>query len=129
MTVAEALKTLTDEEAAKLVNDDEIKAKALAAVEQNGIVFLDEIDKIASRAGDARRRRLAPGRAARPAAARRRHDRVDQVRDGAHRPHPVHRVGRVPPLEAVGPHSRAAGALSDPRRARNRCRSPTSRRS
>ena len=49
MTVAEALKTLTDEEAAKLVNDDEIKSKALAAVEQNGIVFLDEIDKIASR--------------------------------------------------------------------------------
>ena len=49
MTVAEALKTLTDEEAAKLLNDDEIKSKALAAVEQNGIVFLDEIDKIASR--------------------------------------------------------------------------------
>jgi ATP-dependent HslUV protease ATP-binding subunit HslU len=49
MTVADALKALADEEAAKLVNDDEIKAKALAAVEQNGIVFLDEIDKIASR--------------------------------------------------------------------------------
>jgi ATP-dependent HslUV protease ATP-binding subunit HslU len=49
MTVAEAMKTLTDEEAAKLLNDDEIKSKALAAVEQNGIVFLDEIDKIASR--------------------------------------------------------------------------------
>jgi ATP-dependent HslUV protease ATP-binding subunit HslU len=49
MSVADALKTLTDEEASKLVNDDEIKAKALAAVEQNGIVFLDEIDKIASR--------------------------------------------------------------------------------
>src|SRR5215468_348876 len=49
MSVADALKTLTDEEAAKLVNDDDIKAKALAAVEQNGIVFLDEIDKIASR--------------------------------------------------------------------------------
>jgi ATP-dependent HslUV protease ATP-binding subunit HslU len=49
MSVADALKALTDEEAAKLVNDDEIKAKALAAVEQNGIVFLDEIDKIASR--------------------------------------------------------------------------------
>jgi ATP-dependent HslUV protease ATP-binding subunit HslU len=49
MTVAEAAKTLTDEEATKLVNDDEIKAKALTAVEQNGIVFLDEIDKIASR--------------------------------------------------------------------------------
>ena len=49
LTVAEAMKTLTDEEAAKLVNDDEIKSKALTAVEQNGIVFLDEIDKIASR--------------------------------------------------------------------------------
>jgi len=49
MTVAEALKLLTDEEAGKLLNDDEIKAKALANVEQNGIVFLDEIDKIASR--------------------------------------------------------------------------------
>jgi ATP-dependent HslUV protease ATP-binding subunit HslU len=49
MTVTDALKALTDEEATKLVNDDEIKGKALAAVEQNGIVFLDEIDKIASR--------------------------------------------------------------------------------
>jgi ATP-dependent HslUV protease ATP-binding subunit HslU len=49
MSVADAMKTLIDEEAGKLVNDDDIKAKALAAVEQNGIVFLDEIDKIASR--------------------------------------------------------------------------------
>jgi ATP-dependent HslUV protease ATP-binding subunit HslU len=49
MNVVEALKTLTEEEAAKLLNDDEIKSKALTAVEQNGIVFLDEIDKIASR--------------------------------------------------------------------------------
>jgi len=49
MSVSEALKALTDEEASKLVNDDELKAKALASVEQNGIVFLDEIDKIASR--------------------------------------------------------------------------------
>jgi len=49
MKVAEAMKVLTDEEAGRLVNDDDIKAKALAAVEQNGIVFLDEIDKIATR--------------------------------------------------------------------------------
>ena len=49
MKVADALKTLTDEEAARLLSEDDIKAKALAAVEQNGIVFLDEIDKIASR--------------------------------------------------------------------------------
>ena len=49
MPVSEALKALTEEEAAKLINDDDIKARALTAVEQNGIVFLDEIDKIASR--------------------------------------------------------------------------------
>ena len=49
MSVAEALRQLTDEEAAKLVNDDDIKAKAVAAAEQNGIVFIDEIDKITAR--------------------------------------------------------------------------------
>jgi ATP-dependent HslUV protease ATP-binding subunit HslU len=49
MKVGEAMKALIDEEASKLVNDDELKAKALANVEQNGIVFLDEMDKIASR--------------------------------------------------------------------------------
>ena len=49
LRIKEAMKHLTEEEAAKLVNDDELKARALASVEQNGIVFLDEIDKIASR--------------------------------------------------------------------------------
>ncbi len=49
MKVKEAFKQLIDEEAAKLVNDDDLKHKALTNVEQNGIVFLDEIDKIASR--------------------------------------------------------------------------------
>ena len=49
VTVKEAMKLLTDEEAMKLVNDDDIKHAALRNVEQNGIVFLDEIDKIASR--------------------------------------------------------------------------------
>jgi len=52
LRVKEALRQLSDEEAAKLVNEDEIKARAVQAVEQNGIVFLDEIDKITSR-GDA----------------------------------------------------------------------------
>jgi ATP-dependent HslUV protease ATP-binding subunit HslU len=41
---------LTDEEAAKLVSDEDLKGRALANVESNGIVFLDEIDKITSRA-------------------------------------------------------------------------------
>ncbi|CAG0929266.1 MAG: ATP-dependent protease ATPase subunit HslU [Rhodocyclaceae bacterium] len=49
MTIREALKALADEEAARLVNDDEIKLAAVQSVEQNGIVFLDEIDKIATR--------------------------------------------------------------------------------
>jgi ATP-dependent HslUV protease ATP-binding subunit HslU len=50
MKVAEALKVLLEEEAAKLVNEDEIRAAALAHAEGNGIVFIDEIDKVASRA-------------------------------------------------------------------------------
>ena len=50
MKVREAMQVLTEEEAARLVNDDELKTRALANAEQNGIVFLDEIDKITSRA-------------------------------------------------------------------------------
>ncbi len=49
LRVREAMQLITDEEAAKLVNDEELKTRALASVEANGIVFLDEIDKIASR--------------------------------------------------------------------------------
>jgi len=47
MKIKNALKLLTEEEAEKLVNRDELKAKAVEAVENNGIVFLDEIDKVA----------------------------------------------------------------------------------
>ena len=50
LRIAEAMKLLTDEEAAKLVNEDEIRTQALASAEQNGIVFIDEIDKVTSRA-------------------------------------------------------------------------------
>jgi ATP-dependent HslUV protease ATP-binding subunit HslU len=49
MRIGEAHKVLIDEEAAKLVNDDDIKTSALANAEQNGIVFIDEIDKVVSR--------------------------------------------------------------------------------
>lgn len=47
--IREAIKLIIEEEAAKLINEDELRQKAIANVEQNGIVFLDEIDKIASR--------------------------------------------------------------------------------
>lgn len=46
MRIEEAMRVLTDEEAHKLINEEELKAKALENVEQNGIVFLDEIDKV-----------------------------------------------------------------------------------
>ena len=49
MTVKDAFKLLTDEEAGKRVNEEELRAIAINRVEQQGIVFLDEIDKIASR--------------------------------------------------------------------------------
>ncbi|MDO9212403.1 MAG: ATP-dependent protease ATPase subunit HslU [Methylococcales bacterium] len=49
MTVKKALQTLQEEEAEKLVNEEEIRVRAVEAVEQNGIVFLDEIDKICKR--------------------------------------------------------------------------------
>ncbi len=47
LKVKESLRHLTDEEAAKIVDEEELKAQALEAVEQHGIVFLDEIDKVA----------------------------------------------------------------------------------
>ncbi|MBI4293346.1 MAG: ATP-dependent protease ATPase subunit HslU [Betaproteobacteria bacterium] len=49
MKIREAMKLLTEEEAGRLINEEDLRARALANVEQNGIVFLDEIDKIASR--------------------------------------------------------------------------------
>jgi ATP-dependent HslUV protease ATP-binding subunit HslU len=50
MKIKDALPLITEEEAARFINDDDLKSRALANAEQNGIVFLDEIDKIASRA-------------------------------------------------------------------------------
>ena len=51
LKVKDAFKLVQDEEANNLINEDELKVKAISAVEQNGIVFLDEIDKVARRTG------------------------------------------------------------------------------
>ena len=51
LKIGEAMKLLVDEEAAKLVNEDDIRLQAIQNAEQNGIVFIDEIDKVTSRSG------------------------------------------------------------------------------
>ena len=49
LKIKDAFKALQEEEASKIVNNEDVKIKALEAVEQNGIVFIDEIDKICKR--------------------------------------------------------------------------------
>jgi ATP-dependent HslUV protease ATP-binding subunit HslU len=51
LKIRDAMKLLADDEAAKMINDEEIKLKAIENVEQNGIVFIDEIDKVTRREG------------------------------------------------------------------------------
>ena len=117
VTVAESYDLLINEESDKLLDNDQLVQELIKAVEQNGIVFLDEIDKIAGREGrvgadvsrEGVQRDLLPlieGTTV-----------VDQARHGQDRPYPVHRVGRLPPVEAVGPAARAAGTPADPGRA------------
>ena len=100
--VPEARRMLVDEELKKLVDMDDVVNEALDRVENHGIIFLDEIDKIAGERGQAGGPDVSPrGRAARPAADRRGLHRPDPVRLRADRPHPVHRRRRVPRLQAV----------------------------
>ncbi len=51
LTIKDALKQLTEDEASKMLNEDEIRTRAVKSVEQNGIIFIDELDKIIKREG------------------------------------------------------------------------------
>ena len=116
-TVKESYALLINDESDKLLDQDEVVRQALEVTENDGIVFLDEIDKIACARRRHGRRRIARRRAARPAAAGRGHHGGDQIRAGEDRPHPVHRLGRLPCRQAVGPVAGTAGPPADPRRA------------
>ena len=100
LRVADAWDKLIEEESDKRLDPDDVNRVALKDAEANGIVFLDEIDKIA--VSDVRGGSVSPrGRAARPAAADRGHDRRHEIRADEDRPYPVHRLGRVPRRQAV----------------------------
>ncbi len=120
VTVAKSHEILVNEESDKLLDQDQLVQEAIKAVEQNGIVFLDEIDKIAGREGrvgadvsrEGVQRDLLPLIEGTTVSTK--HGA------GEDRPHPVHRLGRLPPVQAVRPAARAAGPAADPRRAEAR---------
>ena len=112
LPIKEARKVLMEQETEALIDRAAVAEQAVERVENQGIVFLDEIDKVCGPAVGARPGRLAPGRAARPPAGRRRNHRQHQARAGEDRPHPLHRRRGVPHLEARRPDARTAGPLS-----------------
>ena len=117
MTVADSHEILVDEEADKLLDSDQLTQRGdrRGREQRHRVPRRDRQDLRPRR--PQRRRRLARGRAARSAAADRGHHGLDQARPGEDRPHPVHRLGRLPHRQAVRPAARAAGPAADPRRA------------
>ncbi len=116
--VPNALELLQEEEAQKLVDMDKVTREAVQRAEQSGIIFIDEIDKIANKERAGGGPDVSREGAARHLAHRRGFQRHDQVWLGAHRPHALHRLGRLSRLQALRPHSRAARAFPDPGGAR-----------
>ena len=116
LKVKEAMKLLLDEEAVKMINEEDLKVRAVENAEQNGIVFIDEIDKIA------RRQETTGADVSREGVQRDllplvRLHREHQVRHGEDGSRPVHRLGRLPHVQALGSDPRTAGPAADPRRA------------
>ncbi len=116
VTVKDSHDILVNEESDKLLDDDAADAgrHPLGRAERHRLPRRDRQDLRARR--PRRRRRLARRRAARSAAADRRHHRRHQARAGEDRPHPVHRLRRLPHFQAVRPAAGTAGPAADPRR-------------
>ena len=102
-TVREARKFLEAEEVERLVDRETVEREAVERAQESGIVFLDEVDKIASRAGStsSRPRRLPGGSAARPPSPGRGDHRQHALRPGHHRPRPLHRGWRLSRRQAL----------------------------
>ena len=117
MTVKASHELLIAEESDKLLDQEQIVQEAID-VGREQRHRLPRRDRQDLRPVGAPGRRCQPrGRAARPAAAHRRHDGLDQIRAGEDRPHPVHRLGRLPYRQAFRPAAGIARPAADPRRA------------
>ena len=112
MKVSEALKYLAHEEAQKLIDMDEVTKEAITRTEQSGIVFLDEIDKIAGREKSMGPDVSREGVQRDLSADRGRVDREHQARTGSHRPHSVCRSRGLSRRETLRPDSGAARTFS-----------------
>ena len=117
MTVGQAYDILVAQESDKLLDQDQLvrRRDPQRGERRHRVPRRDRQGVLALGRRPHRRRRLARGRAARPAAADRGHHGLHQVRAGEDRPRAVHRLGRLPPGQAVGPAARAAGPAADPR--------------
>ena len=105
LKISEAREILMQEESQRLIDMDRVVDEARRKVEQSGIIFLDEIDKIVGR-DHAKGTGRVPGRGAAGSAAYSRGlHRHHQVRHGANRSHLVHRLGRLQHLQTVGSDS------------------------
>ena len=133
VTVRDSHDILINEESDKLLDSDQLIQEAIQAVENNGIVFLDEIDKIAAPRRPHGRRRLARRRAARSAAADRGHHGRDQARLGEDRPCLVATVvpsmsgnrSRCTPSRDTWHHARRFIAIVSRKEKRCRCSPPS----
>ena len=109
MKVADARRLLVAEEEDKLIDMDAVTEEALRRAEQDGIIFIDEIDKVAGRSANGPD--VSRGRSARHPADRRGQHGEHQIRRGQDGLHALYRGGRVPCGEGDGSHSRTAGTF------------------